>query len=71
MPAHKNGLLSKHRQAVLLAVFGDHFMVIFLVLIKVGLQDIPAQTFAGLRYTLAFSSYCHSTSRLKENAYRR
>ena len=44
----------RHRQAVLYA-----FLVTFLwstswVLIKTGLQDIPALTFAGLRYSLAF-----------------
>lgn len=43
-----------HRKAVAYALF-----IIFLwstswVLIKTGLQDIPALTFAGLRYSLAF-----------------
>lgn len=54
MPAQKNGLLSKHRQAVLLAVLVTVLWSSSWLLIKVGLQDIPALTFAGLRYTLAF-----------------
>jgi drug/metabolite transporter (DMT)-like permease len=54
MLAHKNGLLSKHRQAVLLAVLVTVLWSSSWLLIKIGLQDIPALTFAGLRYSLAF-----------------
>ncbi len=43
-----------HRNAVLLALLVTFLWSTSWVLIKFGLQDMPALTFAGLRYTLAF-----------------
>jgi drug/metabolite transporter (DMT)-like permease len=48
-----NGL-SPRAVAILQAVFVTVLWATSWVLIKIGLQDIPALTFAGLRYTLAF-----------------
>lgn len=46
---------SKQRiQAIFLALLVTFIWSSSWVLIKIGLQDIPALTFAGLRYTLAF-----------------
>lgn len=45
---------SKHRIAVLQALFVTFLWSTSWVLIKLGLEDIPALTFAGLRYSLAF-----------------
>jgi drug/metabolite transporter (DMT)-like permease len=47
---------SSHRVAVLQALFVTLLWSTSWVLIKIGLQDIPALTFAGLRYSLAFVS---------------
>lgn len=44
----------RHRRAVLQALLVTFLWSTSWVLIKIGLQDIPALTFAGLRYTLAF-----------------
>ncbi|MBN1680574.1 MAG: EamA family transporter [Anaerolineae bacterium] len=46
--------LSPHIRAVLLALFVTFLWSTSWVLIKIGLDDVPALTFAGLRYTLAF-----------------
>jgi len=46
--------LSSHRLAVLQALFVTFLWSTSWILIKIGLQDIPALTFAGLRYCLAF-----------------
>ena len=46
--------LSPRVRAVLQALFVTFLWSTSWVLIKIGLQDIPALTFAGLRYTLAF-----------------
>ncbi len=46
--------MSSHRRAVLQAVFVTVLWSTSWVLIKVGLEEIPAITFAGLRYGLAF-----------------
>jgi drug/metabolite transporter (DMT)-like permease len=43
-----------HRAAVLQALFVTFLWSTSWVIIKVGLRDIPALTFAGLRYILAF-----------------
>ncbi len=43
-----------HLQAVLQALFVTFLWSTSWVLIKIGLEDLPALTFAGLRYTLAF-----------------
>lgn len=43
-----------HTKAVLQALFVVFLWATSWVLIKIGLQEIPALTFAGLRYTLAF-----------------
>lgn len=45
---------SPHVRAVALAFFVTFLWSTSWVLIKLGLKDIPALTFAGLRYTLAF-----------------
>jgi len=45
---------SSHTRAVLLALFVTVLWSSSWVLIKIGLKDIPALTFAGLRYMLAF-----------------
>ncbi|MCB8965430.1 MAG: DMT family transporter [Chloroflexota bacterium] len=46
--------LSAHTRAVLTALFVTFLWSTSWVLIKIGLQNIPALTFAGLRYFLAF-----------------
>ncbi len=46
--------LSPHLRAVLLALLVTFLWSSSWVLIKIGLRDIPALPFAGLRYTLAF-----------------
>jgi drug/metabolite transporter (DMT)-like permease len=46
--------ISSHLKAVLQAFFVTLLWSSSWVLIKIGLEDIPALTFAGLRYTLAF-----------------
>ena len=46
--------LSPHVRAVLLALFVTFLWSTSFVLVKIGLKDIPALPFAGLRYTLAF-----------------
>lgn len=46
--------LSEHSRAVLQALFVTFLWSTSWVLIKVGLEDIPPLTFAGLRYFLAF-----------------
>jgi len=46
--------LSSHQLAVLQSLFVTFLWSTSWVLIKIGLQDIPALTFAGLRYCLAF-----------------
>jgi drug/metabolite transporter (DMT)-like permease len=46
--------LSPQFRAVILALFVTFLWSTSWVLIKVGLQEIPALTFAGLRYSLAF-----------------
>jgi drug/metabolite transporter (DMT)-like permease len=45
---------SPHVRAVLQALFVTFLWSTSFVLVKIGLKDIPALTFAGLRYTLAF-----------------
>ena len=45
---------SPHLSAVLQALFVTFLWSTSWVLIKIGLKDIPALTFAGLRYSLAF-----------------
>lgn len=45
---------SAHRKTVLQALFVTFLWATSWVLIKFGLEDIPALTFAGLRYSLAF-----------------
>src|SRR5512136_3366758 len=52
-----NGALKRppsHLVAVLQALFVTFLWSTSWVLIKIGLKDIPALTFAGLRYSLAF-----------------
>jgi drug/metabolite transporter (DMT)-like permease len=46
--------ISPHVTAVLQALLVSFLWSTSWVLIKIGLEDIPALTFAGLRYTLAF-----------------
>ncbi|HEX7023033.1 MAG TPA: DMT family transporter [Trueperaceae bacterium] len=46
--------MSPHLKAVLQALFVTFLWSTSWVLIKIGLDDIPALTFAGLRYALAF-----------------
>ncbi|MCI0397638.1 MAG: DMT family transporter [Chloroflexi bacterium] len=46
--------LSPHARAVLQAMFVTFLWATSWVLIKIGLEDIPALSFAGLRYALAF-----------------
>ncbi|MCB0028601.1 MAG: EamA family transporter [Anaerolineales bacterium] len=46
--------ISPHLQAVLQALFVTFLWSTSWVLIKIGLAEIPALTFAGLRYSLAF-----------------
>jgi drug/metabolite transporter (DMT)-like permease len=45
---------SPHLKAVLQALFVTFLWSTSWILIKIGLEDIPALTFAGLRYTIAF-----------------
>lgn len=47
-------MLAPHSRAVLQALFVTFLWSTSWVLIKVGLDEIPALTFAGLRYALAF-----------------
>ena len=44
---------AEHRNALLQALFVTFLWSTSWVLIKLGLRDIPALTFAGLRYGLA------------------
>src|SRR3970040_477008 len=53
MPAKKTSQ-SSHLRAAALALFVTFLWSTSWVLIKIGLADIPALTFAGLRYFLAF-----------------
>lgn len=46
--------LSPHLRAVLQALLVTFLWSLSFVLIKIGLEDIPALTFAGLRYSLAW-----------------
>jgi len=46
--------ISPHLSAVLQALFVTFLWSTSWILIKIGLEDIPALTFAGLRYSLAF-----------------
>ena len=46
--------MNRHLTAVLQALFVVFLWATSWVFIKIGLQDIPPLTFAGLRYTLAF-----------------
>ncbi|HYN90101.1 MAG TPA: EamA family transporter, partial [Ardenticatenaceae bacterium] len=47
-------MLSPHPRAVLQALFVTFLWATSWVLIKIGLREIPALPFAGLRYSLAF-----------------
>jgi drug/metabolite transporter (DMT)-like permease len=47
-------MASQHLQAILQALFVTFLWSTSWVLIKIGLRDMPALTFAGLRYGLAF-----------------
>lgn len=47
-------LNSSHREAVLQALFVTFLWSTSYVLVKIGLREIPALTFAGIRYGLAF-----------------
>ncbi len=47
-------VFSSHTKAVLQALFVSFLWSTSFVLVKIGLTDIPALTFAGLRYTIAF-----------------
>ncbi|MFW5940392.1 MAG: DMT family transporter [Chloroflexota bacterium] len=49
------GHQSSHYRAVLQALFVTFLWSTSWVLIKIGLEDIPSLTFAGLRYSLAFA----------------
>jgi drug/metabolite transporter (DMT)-like permease len=60
--------ISPHTFAVLQALFVTFLWSSSWVLIKIGLQDIPALTFAGLRYTLAFLSLLPFLSRHSRRA---
>jgi drug/metabolite transporter (DMT)-like permease len=53
---HERAVVSEsgHRAAILQALLVTFLWSTSWVLIKIGLQDIPALTFAGLRYFLAF-----------------
>lgn len=46
--------MSSHSAAVVQALFVTFLWATSWVLIRIGLEDIPALTFGGLRYTLAF-----------------
>ncbi len=50
--------LSSHSRAVLQALFVTFLWSSSWVLIKIGLEHIPALSFAGLRYVLAFACLC-------------
>lgn len=54
MTKEKTSMISSHWRAVLQALLVTFLWSTSWVLIKIGLQDIPAITFAGLRYSLAF-----------------
>jgi drug/metabolite transporter (DMT)-like permease len=54
---------SPHFQAVVQALFVTFLWSTSWVLIKIGLEDIPALPFAGLRYTVAFLSLLPFTFR--------
>ena len=54
MAAKANYAQSAHIRAILQALFVTFLWSTSWVLIKLGLDDIPALTFAGLRYTCAF-----------------
>ena len=54
MAAKANSAQSAHIRAILQALFVTFLWSTSWVLIKLGLDDIPALTFAGLRYTCAF-----------------
>ena len=43
-----------HTTAVLQALFVTFLWSTSVILVKIGLEDIPALTFAGMRYFLAF-----------------
>jgi drug/metabolite transporter (DMT)-like permease len=47
-------LFSSHTKAVLQALLVTFLWSTSFVLVKIGLEEIPALTFAGLRYTIAF-----------------
>ena len=49
-----SAIRSSHLRAVIQALFVTFLWSTSWVLVKIGLQDIPALTFAGLRYSLAF-----------------
>ena len=72
--------INDHTRAVIQALFVVFLWATSWVLIKIGLQDIPALTFAGLRYTLAFlcmlpillfSKQRHSLRRISRNTWGR
>jgi drug/metabolite transporter (DMT)-like permease len=48
-------IFSTHTRAVLQALLVTFLWSTSFVLVKIGLADIPALTFAGLRYTIAFA----------------
>lgn len=48
-------IFSSHTKAVLQALLVTFLWSTSFVLVKIGLVDIPALTFAGLRYTIAFA----------------
>lgn len=54
MAAKASNIYPAHLRAILQALFVTFLWSTSWVLIKVGLDDIPALTFAGLRYTCAF-----------------
>ena len=54
MPIKATMHISPRLRAILLALFVTFLWSTSWVLIKIALQDIPALTFAGLRYTIAF-----------------
>ncbi len=60
--------LSPHLRAVTLALFVTLLWSSSWVLIKIGLQDLPALPFAGLRYTLAFLCLLPFALRPRERA---
>jgi drug/metabolite transporter (DMT)-like permease len=60
--------LSAHTAAVLQALLVTFLWSTSWVLIKIGLEDIPALTFAGLRYFLAFLALLPFTMRAGQRA---